>query len=283
MISILALLLSPPTPDRLASTLSYLIPLPLLPNRLPIPSLTTLVKSLPLLDIVSLAVTLQGRSLWSSWDRETRLDALGNLAAFGVARMSSTAVKPAAKTAWCTLLTDLLGGLTQPIEVSSSIGRGLAAQASVIEDDPDDEPSTSASGSPRKKQRTERPPPPIAPKLKSHLSLLASTGHLNAVLSPTPTPAGLAFVLAIIGAWPAKSEVILSDVAAKRGLVKDLWRSEVRGGAVMRKVLDGSKGAKSVLDALAGQSIFLFLICEHALSSLISSPLRHLFYHQIRP
>lgn len=204
------------------------------------------------MDVVTFAVTPEGRSSWSSWDRETRLNALGNLAAFGVARMSSSAVKAQSKATWCTLLTELLQGLSQPIETSTLVGGGLSSHAGVgqVAEEEEDEPNT--SGSPRKKPRTERPPPPLSPKLKSHLSLLASSGHLSAVLSPAPSPTGLAFVLALIGAWPAKSDLVLSEVAAKRGLVKDLWRSEVRGGPVMRRVLDGSKGAKSVVDALAG-------------------------------
>lgn len=179
------------------------------------------------------------------------------------------------KEAWSSLLKDLLGGLVQPIEVESG-GGGLAGSSRMgREDDESDEDEDPSSSSPRKKQRTSdsrRPPPLISTKLRSHLNLLVSPAHLNALLaSPSPTPSSLAFVLAIIGAWPTKRDAVLSEVGSKRGLVKDLFRSEVRGGKVMRKVLDGSKGARSVLDALAGESLvpsFLFSFLPFLLVSL---------------
>jgi len=194
-------------------------------------------------------------------------------------------VKAPVKEAWSSLLKDILGGLVQPIEVDSAVGGGLAGSSRIEREDESDEEDDLSS--PRKKQRTldsKRPPPPISPKLRSHLNLLVSTSHLNALLaSPSPTPSSLAFVLAILGAWPTKRNTVLSEVGSKRGLVKDLFRSEVRGGKVMRKVLDGSKGARSVLDALGGEFRTFHISLLHALPLLSSSSNLNCIFLSPRP
>lgn len=146
----------------------------------------------------------------------------------------------------------MLRGLDQPIEAVLVKPEGLAA-SHVTDSDDDEDNGLSTSRTVQRKTHHLQPPPPVPAKLLSHLALLSSKAHLDAILSPEPTPAALALVLALLSAWPKKADDILLIVGNKRGILRDLWRGEVRGGKIMRMVLDDSTGATSVLRALKGE------------------------------
>lgn len=252
--STLSLLHSHPSRSLPAFVLSHVLPLPLLPNRLPISSLTLVAKTFPLASLLEFAATPAGRQVSDGWTREQRLSAVGNLAAFGVAKIAGDVVKGQGKREWCAVLAGLLGGLDQPIEAAylSKGPVGLAESASLLDSDSDEDDLPA----PRRVVPMKAPPPaPLDKKLLSHLNLLVSPSHILAILNPVPTSSALGLVLALLGAWPTRRETILSAVASKKGVMRELWRGEVRGSALMRKILDGSRGASSVVDALIGERV----------------------------
>lgn len=236
----LSLLLLDTSIACLSSTLSSLIRLDLLPNRLPIPSLIRLAKALPLERIVAFAITCEGSVIRSGWQRSDLLNAIANLAAFGVPKVAGWGSE--LKSTWARLLGELLSGMGQSINVVSP----------------------------------GHPPPPS--KLLSHLELLASPSHLIALISPTATPAALTFVLSLVTFWPARRHYVLTVVSSKRGIIKDMWRSSIRNSFLRKKILESSRGATSVISSIQGwhsggvSQRFLYLDSSSTWAKLRSDP-----------
>jgi ubiquitin-protein ligase E3 C len=226
------LLLQPPLEDPalLPLLLDSVLTLPLLPNRLPIPSLTLLSRSLPWPEILTANPTVRSR------DRASTINLVSNLSAFGVSRVASW--KSAQKDQWAALLARLLNSLDAPLQMAPTGTTSTAAHQSRHDSDDEDAPRPVASG------------PALSPKMLSHLSQLTSPAHLGGLLS-APSVGIYAFVLALIEAWPAKAKDVLDELGKRRGVLRELWRGFVRSGDVGRKVVM-SGGGKGILDALFG-------------------------------
>lgn len=234
LVATLALLLQTPLADPalLPSLTDAILTLPLLPNRLPIPSLTLLSRSLPWPEILAADPTprLKGRA--------STVALISNLSAFGVSRVASW--KSAQKEQWAALLARLLNSLDAPLQLPPAGLASMAAHSSGHDSDDEDAPRPVALGS------------ALSPKTLSHLTLLISTVHLGGLLS-APSVGIYAFVLALIEAWPAKAKDVLDELGKRRGVLRELWRGFVRSGDVGRRIVE-TGGGKGIIDALAGES-----------------------------
>ncbi|CED85201.1 E3 ubiquitin protein ligase [Phaffia rhodozyma] len=279
--SLAHLLNSNSLPELLPSLISEILSIPLLPNRLPIPSLTLLAKSLDLKSILSFIRSpafIPENVLPPRGDHTSILDTLGNFAAFGAGQVAKW--NTSEREAWASLL-----------------GQGLLSRLSgwVIEGRPVSTGYTSMSGGragtgledthESLEDRQFRPQSVgrksgLNTKLLAHLSLLIQPAHLSALTISLTLPV-VQFVLALLSTWPEKRETVLTLVGSARkngGVIKELWRTEVRAGPVMRRVLDlgGKNGGKAVLDALHDPKlasswppfILLTLLHTHLLLSL---------------
>lgn len=233
LVATLAQLLKPPLASSavVPSLLDSIFTLPLLPNRLPIPSLTLLSRSLPWPEILAADPTLRSK------DRASTVNLISNLSAFGVSRVPGW--KSAQRDQWAAILARILNSLDAPLQVSSAGPALTTTHSSQPESDSEDTPQLVASG------------PALSSKVVSHLNLLTSSAHLSGLLA-APSVSIYSFVLALIEAWPAKAQDVLDELGKRRGVLRELWRGFVRSGEVGRQVIE-SGGGKGILDAHAGE------------------------------
>ncbi|KAJ7471427.1 HECT-domain-containing protein [Mycena galericulata] len=217
--------------ESVTALVSSILTIPLLPNRLPLPSLIHLSAHLPLASLASLT---------PSFDTPTITDKIhlvANLMAFTPPRY--TALPAPALTAYLNLLTEIFNSLP-PNAFDGSPQRSASATVAAsanVDSDSDDEtrPVVSIVSS-----FTADPPPPL-PTLDTRtlkrLSTLVTPTHLASLLAvtqkhPDATRQALfCMLLALEGIWPAKKSALLGAIAVGAGgtsVIKELWRGSVR-------------------------------------------------------
>lgn len=216
--------------ESLKGLVSSILTIALLPNRLPIPSLTHLSSHLPLASLASLAFSPDPLPI------SDRIHLVANLMAFVPPRYA--ALPPPALTAYLDLLTAVLDSLPPNAFEENSQRLAAAAAAAEADNDSDDEsrPVVSIVSS-----FTTNPPPPPLPILDARtlkrLSTIVTPAHLTSLLTTTQKHSDATrmalfrMLLALEGIWPSKSTDTLGAIVVGGGgtsVIKELWRGSVR-------------------------------------------------------
>ncbi|KAJ6561884.1 hypothetical protein B0H19DRAFT_1026705 [Mycena capillaripes] len=256
--------------ESLKGLVSGILTIALLPNRLPIPSLTQLSSHLPLASFALLAFSPDGLTT------SDRIHLVANLMAFMPPRYA--ALPAPALTAYLNLLTAVLDSLPPNAFEENSQRLAAAAAAAAADNDSDDEsrPVVSIVSS----FTTSMPPPPL-PTLDARtlkrLSTIVTPAHLTSLLTVTqkhPDATRMALFrtfLALEGIWPGKSSAILSAIVVGGGgtsVVKELWRGSVRKANATSILREFTRPASDEPDTSIPPLLFLADLYAHALLTM---------------
>ncbi|KAJ7830890.1 HECT-domain-containing protein [Mycena olivaceomarginata] len=233
--------------ESLAALTSNILTIPLLPNRLPLPSLTHLSSHLPLSSFALLVFSPTSTAI------ANRIHLVANLMAFIPPRY---AVLPApALTAYLNLLTSLFDSLPPGAFEESSVRTAAAAAAASADADSDDE---------------------SRPTVSVRLGTLVTPAHLTSLLNvtqkhPDATRRALfGVLLALEGIWPGKTSTVLGAIVVGGGgtsVIKELWRGSVRR-ANATSILREFQRATDAPDASIPPLLFLADLYTHALLTM---------------
>ncbi|KAJ4469179.1 hypothetical protein C8R41DRAFT_778168 [Lentinula lateritia] len=231
----------------------HLLTIPLLPNRLPLHTLTYLSSHLPLTKMNVLYATPSGDNsntpspLSEFLLDMTNTDALGakihliaNLLAFTPPRYSK--LPGPSLAAYLRLLGDVLnivppGALEGPSATSSAVGTRISDDYNSDSDDDHTNIRVSIVSS----FNTSAPPalPILDSRTLKRLLNLPSPTHITSILSASKSLGSsryplITFIYAIYGVWPSKQNDILAHLWSWNGggLVREIWRGWVRGGGL---------------------------------------------------
>jgi ubiquitin-protein ligase E3 C len=244
-----------------------MLTIPLLPYRLPIPSLTEFSARLPLGSFELLAGDVPGvvdaeeRSMGAM---EKRVNLIANLIAFTPPRYEL--LSAAALDTYLQLLTGLLNAL--PVNAleprKSSQSQSHPTSSTWAADDSDSE-AEAHSATRITLVNTFAPAPAPSPRptldlrTSKRLAALPDIGHLNALLRastrhPSIELSLVSFFLSLGTVWPGRKERVLSALVVYTGggLVRSLYRGFVRGSMLGR---DDSPAA------LMGAGFFVLRLC----------------------
>ncbi|KDQ51194.1 hypothetical protein JAAARDRAFT_41256 [Jaapia argillacea MUCL 33604] len=241
----LPLISSNPSSDMYITSLEqifiHILTIPLLPNRLPLTSLTTFSGRLPISAIHTLPSSLPATLV--SCPIEAKVHLIANLLAFTPPRYPKLPAQPLA--AYLQLLAELMNSL--PINaLDPPEPRSSSAQQSVAGPWIDDSDSDSDSEShPQVAVVTSFEPKPILPQLdkrtRHRLQSLPSPSHINSILTAThryttSQPALFAFLMALCTVWPSRKDRVLGAAVAysSGGLVRELYRGYIRSSVLGR-------------------------------------------------
>ncbi|KIK56337.1 hypothetical protein GYMLUDRAFT_47102 [Collybiopsis luxurians FD-317 M1] len=248
----------------------HILTIPLLPNRLPLPSLTHLSSHLPLTKMDVLFRTPRDHSPLSRFlldsattsALEAKIHLIANLLAFTPPRYAK--LPGPALAAYLRLLGDVLNTVPS--------GALEGAQSSVdrsVDADGYDSGSEDGSSSIRVSvvSSFNTTPPPAFPALDNRtlkrLQTLPSPAHITSILTISKALSSsrfhlLTFIYAVVGVWPSKQNDVLSHLWSWNGggLVREVWRGWVRGGGLGSNLVPDHKFADSMdIDNDTGLSI----------------------------
>lgn len=225
---------SPFYAESISGLFLFILTIPLLPNRLPLPSLTALSSRLPLATLSILDPAIP--SLINSTSIEGRIHLLANLLAFTTPRYR---ILPAsALDTYLHILTSLLNSIPINCLHPPTPGQKSSTTSWAPSDsDSDDEDSTIRVTA---VSTFTPPPPPVLPPLDARtvkrLQTLSDPTHINALLTATISHPStrlnlVSFFLALNTVSPANRDKVLSTVLVYTGggLVRELYRGYVRG------------------------------------------------------
>lgn len=205
---------------------------PLLPNRLPLNSLSFLAPRIPLTYLRTASIPRIQSNITSD---EARIHLLSNLSAFAPVRYTSISVE--ALAAYLHLTAETMKGL--PIHALEPPERNAQPQIVWADDDED------AENVPHVEVVTSFAPRHVLPQLdgktKTRLQTLPSQTHINALLVATHKhtnaeirTALFAWLHALSTVWPSRRDKIMGNVVAWSGggLVRELYRGYVRGSSL---------------------------------------------------
>ncbi|KAJ7081832.1 HECT-domain-containing protein [Mycena belliarum] len=251
----------------LSALIWTILTIPLLPNRLPLPSLTHLSSHLPMASLALLAPSSDSLTI------DDKIHLVANLIAFTPPRYA--ALPAPALTAYLNLLTSVFDSLPTNVFDGKSPQAASAATATSagLDSDSDDDsrPIVSIVSS-----FTVAPPPPLptidARTLKRITTFVAPT-HLTSLLSATQKHpdvtrnALFSMLLALEGVWPGKKSMMLGAIIVGSGgasVIKELWRGSVRKASAPNILRPSIEGANSSIPPL----LFLADLYSHALLTM---------------
>jgi ubiquitin-protein ligase E3 C len=220
----------------LVQILTQLLSIPLLPNRLPLPSLTLLSKSIPYTafpHVLPLVV-----SKLKEINVLHRVHILANLLAFVPPRY--TVLPARSMTAYLALLAELLSGVApNAFEPESKQKVALETATWIVDSDDEDAPIRVERVTTFANTPAPVPLPPLDAKTLARLAILPSAPHMRSLVTVAKgdgRPALATLILALNAAWPARKTRVLSSVLAHAGgsLLRELYRGWVRGSPVGR-------------------------------------------------
>ncbi|GBE82990.1 HECT-domain-containing protein [Sparassis latifolia] len=218
----------------------HIFSIPLLPNRLSLPLLTSLSARLPLssIHVLSRSVAdIVGNPLLSL--PEAKVHLLANMTAFMPPRYEKLPAR--SFDTYLQLTAALMNSLpTQALEPPEKKQETSSHWADG--DDADDEPRVSVVSSFDAKLQL----PQLDGRTLKRLQTLPSPQHLNSLLAATQSRSSrsdlLSFLFALTTVWPTRRDKVLSTVFAYNGggLVREIYRSYVRGSPLGREDDAGS-------------------------------------------
>ncbi|KAJ6512732.1 HECT-domain-containing protein [Mycena sanguinolenta] len=255
--------------ESLAGLVSNILTIPLLPNRLPLQSLTQLSSHLPLASFPLLVFSPNNASI------SDRIHLVANLMAFTPPRY--TVLPAPALTAYLVLLASLFDSLPSHAFEESSVRAQAAAKAASADADSDDEsrPKVSVVSS-----FAAATPPVVLPTLDARtlkrLANLVTPTHITSLLTatqkhPDATRRALfRMFLALEGVWPGNTDTVLGAIVVGGGgtsVIKELWRGSVRR-ANATGILREFKSPAAEPDASIPALLFLADLYAHALRTM---------------
>ncbi|PSR73718.1 hypothetical protein PHLCEN_2v10437 [Hermanssonia centrifuga] len=211
----------------------YILTIPILPNRLPLNSLTYLAPRIPLSNIHIVSAVRISTSISSTQSiPESHIHLLANLCAFAPPRYNALTVE--ALTAYLRLTTEILNTLPthalEPPKTDTSVQQSWGD----VYDSEDDSPT-------QVEVVSSFAPKPYLPELDNktltRLQTLPSPNHLNSLLaachkhrSQQTRSALFGWCQALCTVWPSRKDKVVSSVVAWSGggLVRELYRNYVR-------------------------------------------------------
>lgn len=215
------------------SVFAHILPIPLLPNRLPIETLPRLVSSLSMGQLEILGAHIP--TLINSTTIDSKIHLIANLYMF-ISPHYRKLSKGSLRT-YFVLLTSLFNCLPISIfEPPSERGISVAKHPSWFHDDSDSETEDSTQVS--VVSNFNNPPPPLQKLDKrtlTRLQKIPTAPHINSLLTASQAHPGtqldlIAFFLSLNALWPAEKNRVLSLVLVHSGggLVRELYRGYVR-------------------------------------------------------
>ncbi|KAJ6545022.1 HECT-domain-containing protein [Mycena vulgaris] len=257
--------------ESLTALTSSILTIPLLPNRLPLPSLTQLSSHLPLTSFAKLAPSADSPTISDT------IHLVANLMAFTPPRYA--ALPAAALTVYLKLLTNLFDSLpANAFDETQRSSTAAVTPSANLDSDSDEEsrPVVSVVSS----FTTPLPPPlpPIDARTLKRLVTLVTPAHLTTLLTvtqkhPETTRSALfSMLLALEGVWPAKKSMILSAIVVGGGgtsVIKELWRGSVRRASATTILREFGRSSIEVeADRSIPPLLFLADIYTHALLTM---------------
>jgi ubiquitin-protein ligase E3 C len=224
----------------------------LLPNRLPLPSVSYLSAHIPfdsmaLLDLPEVVGSLATSQLF-------RTHLLANLLAFGPPRLPN-AFAPTLDM-YLTFLSALMDSLpTGCLEPISHIKQSTSWTEDPSSSDDDDTPHVNTMT--RKPSEASTVHPPLDSKTQARLHTLHSPAHIMAILlatqrHPQARSRVFKFMTSLWAVWPARRDRVVSAVIGGgpgAGLVREVWRGHVRGSSLGKE-----EDAKRAVEAFTSLS-----------------------------
>ncbi|KAG6810699.1 hypothetical protein H0H92_010698 [Tricholoma furcatifolium] len=215
-----------------------ILTIPLLPNRLPAPSLTHLSSHIPFSD---LGQALDIQRVVAETTPEQKLNLIANLQVFVPPRYKFLDSK--SLNVYWSLLADLVNAapielLNPSLRKEKSKPKVQLSSTTVVTADSD---SSDAEDAPTVTVvSTFSPPVPtpapiqIDPRTQKRISTLSSTAHISSLLGlPSSTvsrPSLLGFLFALIAVWGA--DVVQAVLGVQPSLMREVYRGFVRGGRI---------------------------------------------------
>ncbi|KAA1475594.1 HECT-domain-containing protein [Dentipellis sp. KUC8613] len=247
-----------PYSQALAQTFLHLLTLPLLPNRLPLASLSELSARLPFSSVSIIAAFVP--DLVSTSSTEGKIHLIANLIAFMPPRYAK--LSAASLEAYLSLLSALMNSLPthalEPPSPGSAASKGKRALDSDSDSDSEAGPELETTA-----------PAPVLPQLDSrtlkrlqtlpsisHISMLSAASQRHAATRPRLYD----FLFALCTVWPARVDGVLGALVASTGggLVRELYRGYVRTSPLGR-----DDNASALMDpAYASQWPALLLLTD---------------------
>ncbi|KAI0039666.1 HECT-domain-containing protein [Auriscalpium vulgare] len=212
--------------------------LPLLPNRLPLQSITHIAANFPLSNISILASSIL--EVVEALATEARVHLLANLVAFvppRYAKLDSSSLNTILQ-----LFTALMDALPTHALDPPSRKTSVASRKHALDDSSDSE-SESEDITRVIAVNAFVPPPPPLPTLDARtltrLTTLVSTGHITSLLTttqrhPSTRPSLYAFVLSLCTVWPKQADSVLSHIVVSNGggIARELYKGYVRSSGL---------------------------------------------------
>jgi len=214
----------------LEGTVSTILTIPLLPNRLPLSTLSEFSSQLPLssLDVIGPAIP----SLRDNLTTESKIHLIANLLTFTSPRYPTISV--ASFDSYLQLLAALLYSLPPNSLDPPEAGSPKDDENSWLDSD-----SESESTSPMASSVHNQVLIPLDPRTRKRLLNLPSGRHVNSLLTtsqhhPTTQASLISFFVALQGNWPAQRVKVLIAVLVHSGgsLVRELYRNYVRSSPI---------------------------------------------------
>ncbi|KAJ4475005.1 HECT-domain-containing protein [Lentinula aciculospora] len=259
------------TSDRYALAMQglfiHLLTIPLLPNRLPLPTLTHLSSHLPLakmgvlyakpVDDSSSPLSKFLLDMATPVALETKIHLIANLLAFTPPRYSK--LPGPALAAYLRLLGDILN------IIPSGALEGLSAASSTqhtgisngYDSDSSDDGRSSIRVSIVSSFNTTAPPalPIFDSRTLKRLLILPSLAHITSILNASKSLSSsryllITFIYAVGGVWLSKENDILAHLWSWNGggLVREIWRGWVRSGGLGSNLLSSEPQATDNMD-----------------------------------
>jgi ubiquitin-protein ligase E3 C len=216
--------------ESLTALIWSILTIPLLPNRLPLSSLTQLSSHLPLSSFASVPSSADSHPI------NDKIHLVANLMAFTPPRYA--ALPAPALTAYLNLLSSLFDSLpTNVFDGTPQRSAATAAASADLDSDSDGESRPTVSVVSSFTAETPPPLPTIDARTLKRISTLVTPAHLNSLLSvtqkhPESTRKALfSMLLALEGIWPGKRSTVLGAIVVGGGgasVIKELWRGSVR-------------------------------------------------------
>ncbi|KAI9509462.1 HECT-domain-containing protein [Russula earlei] len=220
--------------DSYASLIRHILTLPLLPNRLPLNSLTQFSANLPLSAASVLSPSIP--QLVSALKAEEKVHLLANIAAFVPPRYS--ALPSASLTTLLHLSAELMSTLPHgALEPKSSVAAGKPGAESESDSDSEDLTHTPST-------RATRPSlPRLDERTSKRLQMLPAPTHISSLIRATQSHAVervalCDFLFSLCTAWPLRVDSVLSTIVVSTGggFVRELYRGYVRSSPVGKEV-----------------------------------------------
>lgn len=207
--------------------LSFILTIPLLPNRLPITSITFLAPRIPL---TSLHLIDASRVITNATSLEDRIHLIANLCAFAPPRYSSLSAD--ALKAYLRLTLSLMSSL--PVHALEPPQRGAQTPApNVWTDDSDSDQETQVTIVDKFTPKIRLPD--LDTKTRSRLQTLPAPTHINSLLEAVHRHRAaqsdlFAWCVALGNVWPKRRDKIFGAMTmyGGGGLVRELYRGHVR-------------------------------------------------------